>query len=255
MLLLDAACPYVEQLERPERTALATIKCADPSAVIQDVCCRADDDAILSVIERADKTGIDCPFGWPDAFVHFVTVHHSGPASLPRCGIGAGWHQELTMRRTDAFVHDKLGIWPLSVSADKIAHVALRCAVLLARLDAAGRPVDRSGTGPVVEVYPRASLRSWDLYRPGYKQSAKSDILSCLVDDLRAKAPWLDCGPHGQTLRRSHDAFDAVIAAMTARAAAQNQTFPPSRDDLAAALAEGWIPIPNSPIGQLLRNP
>lgn len=64
----------------------------------------------------------------------------------------------------------------------------------------------------------RASLRCWDLYRLGYKQSAKSDILSCLVDDLRAKAPWLDCGPYEQTLRRSHDAFDAVIAAMTARA-------------------------------------
>lgn len=90
------------------------------------------------------------------------------------------------MRRTDAFVHDKLRITPLSVSADKIAHVALRCAVLLARLDAAGRPVDRSGAGPVVEVYPAASLRSWGLYRPGHKQAAKPHVPGCLVDDLRA---------------------------------------------------------------------
>jgi hypothetical protein len=29
----------------------------------RDVCCRADDDAIVSVIDRAGKTGIDCPFG------------------------------------------------------------------------------------------------------------------------------------------------------------------------------------------------
>ena len=65
------------------------------------------------------------------------------------------------MRRTDTVVHDKLRLMPLSVSADRIAHVALRCAVLLAKLDAAGRPVDRSGGGTVVEVYPAASLLGW----------------------------------------------------------------------------------------------
>jgi hypothetical protein len=105
---------------------VATIDWAGARAVIRDVCCRADDDAIVSVIDRADKTGIDCPFGWPDAFVHFVAAHHSGHASLPRSQTGARWRQELTMRRTDTFVHDKLRITPLSVSADKIAHVALR---------------------------------------------------------------------------------------------------------------------------------
>jgi hypothetical protein len=106
---------------------------------------------------------------------------------------------------------------------------------------------------PVVQVYPAASLRSWGLYRPGYKQAAKPDVLGCLVDDLRARAQWLDCGRHEQVIRRSHDAFDAVIAAMTGRAAAQDQTFPPGRGDLAAALAEGWIAIPNSPNGGLSR--
>lgn len=231
---------------------MATIEWVDTSAVIQDVSCRADDDAIISVIERADKTGVDCPFGWPDAFIDFVAAHRSGHASIPRNGTSAGWQHALTMRRTDAFVHDKLGVTPLSVSADKIAHVALRCAVLFARLADMGRPVDRSGAGPVVEVYPRASLRSWDLYRAGYKQAAKSEVLGCLVGDLRTKAPWLDYGPHEQTLRRSHDAFDAVMAAMTARAAARDQTFPPGRDDRTAALAEGWIAIPDSPIDQLL---
>jgi hypothetical protein len=46
-------------------------------------------------------------------------------------------------------------------------------------------------------------------------------------------------------MRRSHDIFDAVIAAMTARAAALGQTIPPAGDDLAAATAEGWIVIPD----------
>jgi Protein of unknown function (DUF429) len=63
----------------------------------------------------------------------------------------------LTMRRTDVFVHEQLRLTPLSVSADRIAHVAFRCAVLLAKLDAADAPVDRSGSGPVAEVYPAAS--------------------------------------------------------------------------------------------------
>jgi hypothetical protein len=63
----------------------------------------------------------------------------------------------LTMRRTDVFVHEQLRLTPMSVSADRIAHVAFRCAVLLAKLDAADAPVDRSESGPVAEVYPAAS--------------------------------------------------------------------------------------------------
>jgi len=141
---------------------------------------------------------------------------------------------------------------PLSVSADRIAHVALRCAVLLAKLDAAGRPVDRSGSGPVVEVYPAASLRSWRLDRRGYKQPARPDVLGHLVDDLLTAAAWLDCGAHEEAIRRSHDVLDAVIAAMTARAAVRGQTLSPGEADLAAARTEGWIAIPDSPISQLL---
>jgi SH3-like domain-containing protein len=77
-------------------------------------------------------------------------------------------------------------------------------------------------------------------------------VLAAAADDLLAAAPWLDCGRHEQTIRRSHDAFDAVIAALTARAASRGQTCPPGNDDLAAAATEGWIAIPRSPISQLL---
>ena len=137
-------------------------------------------------------------------------------------------------------------------SADRIAHVALRCAVLLAKLDAAGRPVDRTGAGAVAEVYPAASLLGWGLRHRGYKQPRRAKLLVAVVGDLLAAAPWLDCGPHEETIRRSHDAFDAVIAALTARAASQGQMWPPGKDDLAAARTEGWIAIPNSPISQLI---
>jgi hypothetical protein len=53
-------------------------------------------------------------------------------------------------------------------------------------------------------------------------------------------------------MRRSHDVFDAVIAPMTARAAALGQTIPPTGADLAAATAEGWIAIPGKAMNALL---
>jgi predicted nuclease with RNAse H fold len=236
----------------PERTALASIEWAGTRAAVRDVVCPAGDSAILEVIGQADKTGIDCPLGWPDAFVDFVAAHRSGHVALPRDGTGTGWRRELTMRRTDLFVRDKLRLVPMSVSADRIAHVALRCAVLLAKLAASGHPVDRSGAGPVVEVYPAASLRSWGLRHRGYKQPGPPGLLAAAADDLLAAAPWLDCGPHEETIRRSHDAFDAVVAALTARAASRGQTCPPGEDDLAAARTEGWIAVPRSPISQLV---
>jgi predicted nuclease with RNAse H fold len=236
----------------PERTALASIEWAGTRAVIRDVVCPAGDDVILEVIGQAGKTGIDCPLGWPDAFVGFVAAHRSGHVALPPDGLGAGWRRPLTMRRTDVFVQEKLRLVPLSVSADWIAHVALRCAVLLAKLDASGRPVDRTGAGAVVEVYPASSLLGWGLRHRGYKQPRTPDVLAAVAGDLLAAAPWLDCGPHEETIRRSHDAFDAVIAALTARAASQGQTWPPGANDLAAARTEGWIAIPNSTIAQLI---
>jgi predicted nuclease with RNAse H fold len=242
----------VDLAAMPERTALASIEWARTRAVVQDLVCPADDDVILEAIGQAGKTGIDCPLGWPDAFADFIAAHRSGHVALPRDDTGTGWRRELTMRRTDAFVRDRLHLVPLSVSADRIAHVALRCAVLLAKLDASGRPVDRSGAGAVVEVYPAASLRSWGLRYRGYKRPSTPDVLAAAADDLLAAAPWLDCGPHEETIRRSHDAFDAVIAALTARAASRGQTCPPGGDDLAAAATEGWIAIPASPISELL---
>jgi predicted nuclease with RNAse H fold len=238
----------VDLAAQPKRTAVAAIKWTAGCAVIEDVVCCADDEAILQVVKRADKTGIDCPFGWPTAFISFVTSHHAGHVSLSSDRPGA---RNLTMRRTDVFVHEQLGLTPLSVPADRIAHVALRCAAMLAKLDAAGMPVDRSGSGPVAEVYPAASLRSWGLTHHGYKQKTSTDTLSVLVEHLRNEAPWLDCAAHEQAMRQSHDVFDAVIAAMTARAAALGQTIPLPGDDLAAATAEGWIVIPSQPISAL----
>ena len=68
----------------PKRTALASIEWTDGRAVIKDIICPADDDVIVKAIEQADKTGIDCPLGWPAAFTDFVAAHHAGHVSIPR---------------------------------------------------------------------------------------------------------------------------------------------------------------------------
>src|ERR1035438_7582798 len=96
----------------PERSALASIEWAGPRAVIRDVVCPADDDDILKVIGQADKTGIDCPLGWPDAFVGFVVAHQSAHVPPPPDGLGTGWRRPLTMRRTDIAVQEKLRLVP-----------------------------------------------------------------------------------------------------------------------------------------------
>jgi len=240
----------VDLAAQPERTAIAVIEWSAGRAAIKEAASYGDDQTILHVIRQAAKTGIDCPFGWPDAFVLFVTEYHAHRVDVPASRPGS--RRNLTMRRTDVVVHDRLRLTPLSVSADRIAHVAFRCADLLAQLEAIAGPVDRAGTGPVAEVYPAASLRSWGLTHNGYKKKTATDILNGLVDHFLDQVPWLDCGTYEQDLRRSHDMFDAVIAAMTARAVAIGQVLLPTADELTTATSEGWIMIPRKPISALL---
>jgi predicted nuclease with RNAse H fold len=242
----------VDLAAMPERTALAGIEWTTDRAVIRDVICPAGDDVIVQNVERAGKTGIDCPLGWPGAFVDFVAAHRAGNVGIPEDTAGVAWRRELATRRTDAFVRRTVHVVPLSVSADRIAHVAFRCAVLLAKLNAAGYPVDRAGSGPVVEVYPAASLRCWGLDHRGYKQPSSPERLCRLVDNLRAAVPWLEFGSHEEAIRHSHDRFDAVIAAMTARAVLQGHTYRPGEADLDAARTEGWIAVPNAAISRLV---
>ena len=103
------------------------------------------------------------------AFTDLLIAARAGavPAGYRRrCSGEAG----LAFRRTDQVVHAATGRWPLSVSADRIAYPAMRCAGLLARLAATGRPVRRSGIDSLVaEVYPAAALRIWELPTAGYK--------------------------------------------------------------------------------------
>ena len=231
-----------------ERTAIAVVEWADRRARVRALRRGVSDEELVEAIRGADKVGIDCPLGWPAPFVAFLVAQQAGRLVPPAADAdGLAWRRGLAYRVTDQVVRAECGVNPLSVSADRIAHVAFRCAALLARLAEAGEPVDRAGGGAVVEVYPAATLRRWGLTHRGYKTLGHGFVL----DELLAAAPWLDLGPFEPLCRLSHDAFDAVVAALAARAAALGQVLPPTGDQREAARTEGWIALPTRPISDL----
>jgi predicted nuclease with RNAse H fold len=241
----------VDLAAEPERTAVARIEWHHGRAVVRDVTLGAGDSVIVAAVAGAQKAGIDCPLGWPDAFVAFVDAHHAGDVAVPADVAGRDWRRRLAWRLTDEVVREQTGLIPLSVAADRIGHAAMRCAGLLALLAGQGQAVDRSGRGVVVEVYPAGSLKTWGLPHRGYKRPGSGQALGQLVDALLAAAPWLEPGPHEALCRHSHDAADAVVAALTARAASLGLASHPSGRRAAAASREGWIALPTSPLSDL----
>lgn len=244
----------VDLAAEPAGTAVARVEWRAGRAIVRHIAWGADDSAILAALAEADKVGIDCPLGWPDAFVAFVTAHQGGLVDIPWDIDQRGWRRPLTMRLTDLAVREQTRLTPLSVSADRIGHVAMRCACRLAQFAQQGQAVERSGTGKVAEVYPAASLKMWGLPYRGYKRPVDSQALAELVDALTRSAPWLELGDAEFTCRSRHDAIDAVIAALTARAAERNLTVcPRTPQEASAARTEGWIalPVPGSRLNQL----
>jgi predicted nuclease with RNAse H fold len=232
------------------RTAVAAVDWRPGTACVTSLTPAAADAVIVDAILGAEKAGIDCPLGWPRAFVEFVAAHQAGHVVVPQDVLGRDWRRLLAYRVTDAAVREATGLIPLSVSADRIGHAAMRCAALLAQLAAAGRPADRSGAGVVVEVYPAASLRQWGLPYRGYKGSANADVRSRLVDALLTAAPWLTLGAYEDVCRRVDHALDAVIAALAARAVALGLATTPGTH-LADAEVEGWIALPTCALAEL----
>lgn len=237
----------VDLAAEPAKTALALVEWTGGAAVVRALRLGATDDEIIAAAKGVGRIGIDAPFGWPVGFVDFVAAHHAGHPPAMSLASRAD-RRPLTKRRTDLVVQQSTGIVPLSVSADRIAHVALRCAGLLARLGEAGVDVDRVD-GTAVEVYPAAALRRWGLPYRGYKGGAAG--LAASVRAVEAAAPWLDLGRFGQVFAATDDAFDSVISALIARAAAIGRTVAPTIADRVVAVNEGWIHLPDGPLAEL----
>ncbi|OAH10207.1 DUF429 domain-containing protein [Streptomyces jeddahensis] len=223
----------------PPTTAAAVIVWEGSTAVVEPPRLRCTDEelvGLLAGLRPGDHAGVDCPFGWPIPFVEAVSAHAAG-RPWPGRGTDSATHRAtLRLRRTDLLTHRALGAGarpPLSVSFDRLGATTARWAHLADALAARGVEVERTGTGGVVEVYPAAARLRWALGSPRS------------MEVLLATAPQLRCEPRVQELYdRSEHAFDALIAALVARAVALRLTAPPGDEDRAAAEIEGWIHLP-----------
>ncbi|MCY3599262.1 MAG: DUF429 domain-containing protein [Gemmatimonadetes bacterium] len=238
----------IDLASQPKRTATCLIRWDRGSARIEALSLGATDANLHELFGRADKIGIDAPFGWPAPFTRAIAAY-SAETVWPSADV-----PQLRFRRTDEFVRERLGRWPLSVSSDLIAVPAMRAVRLLAEVAAAGETIDRSGGGRFVEVYPAAALHVWGFPSRGYKRTKGAAVRARLVSDLAERtADWLNLSEeYWARCKASDDMLDALVAALVARAASKGccEPIPPSDRELAKE--EGWIALPRTgSLGQL----
>jgi len=234
----------IDMASKPVKTAMCAITWRGDHAVAAfdpDT----SDDHIVDVLESADKVGLDCPLGWPEPFVRAITAH-SQMAPWPGRGLDPEQYRRmLAHRETDRVIRGS-GRPPLSVSTDRIGIVAMRFAGIADALARRGRAIDRSGNGLLAEVYPAAALRAWGLPDRGYKGKGQAAGVSVLLEALLDRVPWLRFADGAEDIcRTSHDALDALICALVARAIVLNRTRWPDTDERwRLAAIEGWIHVP-----------
>jgi len=238
----------------PERTAVCAVTW-ERGAAVAEVLPGPHDDAHLVTLMAArwDKIGIDAPLGWPEPFVDAIAAHRELKSWPGRDADPIAQRRRLRYRLTDLVVTASDGRPPLSVSTDLIGVVALRAALLLDEYARAMKrqPVRRDGLGPVAEVYPAAALRRWlPETRGSYKRRGDHEPLRALVGAVAEAVPIKFAGDSQERCTTSHDAFDALVCALVARAVTRNQTRR-ARPGAEArrATTEGWIHVPTRTTG------
>ncbi len=239
----------IDLAAEPKGTALALIEFSNKKAKLSYLEQGLDDHALLTQTHNADKVGIDCAFGWPIKFSQFIARHQDLTSTDPIDG-GMDYRRELSFRETDREIRRLTGRWPLSVSTDRLGLTAIRCAGLLSKYQAKGIEVERAGSKLLVEVYPGATLRNWKLDTTGYRISPEAR--ATLLEQLEQQAPWLEISSFGTQMIQSADCFDAVIAALAARAVHQGNYNKPASEQLESAKFEGWIGLPTHELQDLL---
>lgn len=237
----------------PKRTAAAVLEWLDGQARLVHLSLGVGDETVVELFGASDVTGIDSPLGWPQPFLSFLLGHSREDPDAVLLRDGLAGRRELAYRATDRFVTHTTGLIPLSVSADRLAHPAMRCAVIQAKIARLWGAQPRDGTDRLVEVYPAASLKIWGISARRYKGrgTPESEVRDNILGQLTAAAPWLDLDAYRAQLIASDDLLDSVIASLTARAAARRATLLPGPDQILAAREEGWIHLPTGPLTEL----
>jgi hypothetical protein len=210
------------------------------------------DDAIVTAVAETDRAAFDIPLGWPDEFVAALVAHQWGLDWPPAEEEPPGDRMHLRFRWTDRHLQ-QAHHQPLSVSTDRIGVAAFRGARLQHLLRTVDVEVDRSGmTGRVLEAYPAAALRSWELRHTGYKGKAKADELRALVLEAVARCGSLRTVAAATLEEADHDDFDAFVCALVARAASLGYTRCPGEAELEVARREGWVHVPTESVEKIV---
>jgi uncharacterized protein DUF429 len=258
----------IDLASQAANTALCVVAWGPDRAEVRALACgtwdgaRLDDAVLVDAMlgrdgETPAKVGIDAPFGWPEPFVRALEAHHRLERWPSRPGEERGPFER---RATDAFVRTRAKKVPLSVSTDRIAYPAMRCAALLGELrDRLGpEAVARDGAGLVAEAYPDAALRGWlpNLWvaREGsYKGSSdaararRERLVETLLERLGPRFAVADA--RREQCHESDDCLDALVCALLARAVRCGWTIPPGDDEeRRLARIEGWIHLPIAPL-------
>lgn len=228
------------------RTAVAVLGPVGDRVRVLDLGLGAGDEEIVRVVRESARTGVDVPVGWPEPFLATVLAHQSGRLEAP-ASTGRDWRRDRAMRTTDLAVHARTGLWPLSVSTDRIGLPALRWAGIAARLDAQGVDTARDGSGHVAEVYPAGALACWGFPARGYKGRAGAGRRGQLVEELTRAWPWLDWNGEEAACRASDDLLDAVLCALVAREVDRGRTARPGPEQREITTREGWVHLPGGP--------
>lgn len=237
----------VDLASQDKKTALCVIDWAPRPRIVELTTGVGDTQIVATVLTGGvQKAAIDAPFGWPEPFVEAIAAHHAG-AGFPTRADQRTEREPFYFRATDRAVIDLAGKRPLSVSTDKIAYIALRCAGILQSIsDANPAAVARDGSGLVAEVYPGAALARWQAALGcavgGYKTKGESAPRRALAEAVFERV-GLD-EKHLEECARSDDALDAVLCAVIARAVARGRTEPIPAEHRELSLREGWIHVP-----------
>ena len=220
-----------------DRTGAVAIDWKGAEGRVAEVAQPASDDLIGELASKASAIAIDAPLGWPIAFTDALIATR---ASRPWSEVPT---HELRYRRTDRVLAAE-GIWPLSVSTDRIGIVAFRAQRLLPRLGRGAHP-SRDGSDGIFEVYPAAALRRWKQQSKAYKLvdpahlANRELIFAWLVEHFR-----LSVEDNHDRIVSSSDLVDALVSAVLAHEASEGRTEPVPELDIEAAREEGWIHLP-----------
>jgi hypothetical protein len=210
-MLAGAPTLGIDLAAQARQTAACIIDWRERPVTVRELALGLDDPAIVGIVKAHEpaKIAVDAPFGWPAPFVAAVSKHAAGEAWVEQAV------RSLRLRATDQYVNAETGQPPLSVSAERIAVTAFRCAGLLTTLAQQDRKIDRAGGELVVEAYPAAALRQWGMDARGYKGSKpeqRARRLDLLDELIERSAPYLALDHQQRALLVASDhLLDALV--------------------------------------------